>query len=82
MTKLIDCPVCKKKDQPVRNDAKVCSPYCRLKQWRLNQKEDDFVKISNDGTMEFLSDGRYETTTEFGSKQVKSIKDKECDDEN
>ena len=34
MTKLIDCPICKKKGQPVREDAKVCSPYCRLKQWR------------------------------------------------
>ncbi len=35
MTKLLDCPVCKKKDQPVRNDAKVCSSSCRVKQWRL-----------------------------------------------
>jgi len=39
MTKLIDCPVCKKKDQPVREDAKVCCSSCRVKQWRLNQKE-------------------------------------------
>lgn len=39
MTKLIDCPVCKKKDQPVRGDAKVCSPYCRLKQWREDNKK-------------------------------------------
>jgi hypothetical protein len=39
LTKLLDCPVCKKKDQPVRNDAKVCSSSCRVKQWRLNKKE-------------------------------------------
>jgi len=38
MTKLIDCPVCKKKDQPVREDAKVCCSSCRVKQWRLNIK--------------------------------------------
>ena len=35
----MDCPVCEKKDQPVREDAKVCSPACRLKQWRMKQKE-------------------------------------------
>jgi len=34
MTKLLDCPVCNKKGVPVRNDAKVCSPSCRVKQWR------------------------------------------------
>ena len=37
MTKLIDCPICKKKGQPVRNDAKVCCSACRVKQWRLNK---------------------------------------------
>jgi len=34
MTKLLDCPVCDKKGVPVRNDAKVCSSSCRVKQWR------------------------------------------------
>tara|TARA_R110002167_G_scaffold361513_1_gene579930 strand:+ start:643 stop:780 length:138 start_codon:yes stop_codon:yes gene_type:complete len=38
MTKLIECPVCGKKDQPVREDAKVCSSACRVKQWRMKQK--------------------------------------------
>jgi len=46
MTKLIDCPVCKK-IVPVRNDAKVCSPYCRLKQWRLNKKKVDKSENNN-----------------------------------
>ena len=35
----------------------------------------DFVKISNDGSMEFLADGRYETTTEFGSNQKEKSDD-------
>lgn len=38
MTKLIDCPVCKKKGQPVRDDAKVCSPNCRVRKWRADRK--------------------------------------------
>lgn len=41
MTKLIDCPVCKKKDRPVREDAKVCCSSCRVKQWRLNKAKFD-----------------------------------------
>ena len=35
----------------------------------------DFVKVSNDGSMEFLADGRYEVTTEFGRNK------KDIDDE-
>ena len=38
MTKLIDCPVCKKNGQPVRDDAKVCSPNCRVRKWRADRK--------------------------------------------
>ena len=38
MTKLIQCPVCKKKDCPVSNHAKVCSSNCRVKQWREAKK--------------------------------------------
>lgn len=38
MTKLLDCPVCDNKGVPVRNDAKVCSPKCRLKQWRKDKQ--------------------------------------------
>ena len=38
MTKLIDCPVCKKEGQPVRDDAKVCSPNCRVRKWRADRK--------------------------------------------
>jgi predicted nucleic acid-binding Zn ribbon protein len=34
MTKLIDCPACGKEGVPVREDAKVCSSSCRVKQWR------------------------------------------------
>ena len=38
MTKLIDCPVCKKEGQPVRDDAQVCSPNCRVIKWRADRK--------------------------------------------
>jgi hypothetical protein len=34
MTKLLDCPICERKDQPVRNDAKFCRSNCRVKSWR------------------------------------------------
>ncbi len=47
MTKLIDCPICKKKGQPVREDAKVCSPYCRLKQWRKVKANDTELHTTN-----------------------------------
>lgn len=40
MTKLIDCPVCGK-TKPVRDDAKVCSSSCRVKQWRLDKRIKD-----------------------------------------
>ena len=33
MTKIIKCPACNK-NKPVRDDAKVCSSNCRVKQWR------------------------------------------------
>ncbi|NRA79364.1 MAG: hypothetical protein HRU18_14240 [Pseudoalteromonas sp.] len=46
MTKLLDCPVCNEKGVPVRNDAKVCSPKCRLKQWRK-----DKLILDNKGEM-------------------------------
>ena len=39
MTKLLDCPICEKKNQPVRDDAKVCSSSCRVKQWRKAKKD-------------------------------------------
>jgi hypothetical protein len=35
MSKLLTCPVCKE-TKPVRDDAKVCSSNCRVKQWRDN----------------------------------------------
>jgi len=40
MTKLIDCPICGE-TKPVRNDAKVCSPECRLKKWRAEKINKD-----------------------------------------
>ena len=39
MSKLIDCPVCGATNVPVRNDAEVCSPKCRLIKWRKKQKD-------------------------------------------
>jgi len=39
MTKIIKCPVCKEENKPVRNDAVVCSPKCRLKAWRKSKKD-------------------------------------------
>ncbi len=39
MTKLLNCPICHKQDVPVRNDAKVCSSVCRVKQWRKAKKD-------------------------------------------
>ena len=44
MTKLLDCPICNKKKQPVRDDAKVCCSACRVKQWCKKQKEIDNEK--------------------------------------
>ena len=46
MSKLIDCPVCGATNVPVRNDAEVCSPKCRLIKWRKKQKDkfDSMVK--------------------------------------
>jgi len=46
MTKLITCHVCGE-TKPVRDDARVCSSNCRVKQWRkdnaksLENKESD-----------------------------------------
>jgi predicted nucleic acid-binding Zn ribbon protein len=45
MTKLIDCPVCGKEDQPVREDAKVCCSSCRVKQWRINQRKAQYYMM-------------------------------------
>jgi hypothetical protein len=41
----------------------------------FKEYSDDFVKISNDGSMEFLADGPYETTTEFCSNKKDSAND-------
>ncbi len=38
MTKIIDCPECGE-SRPVRNDAEVCSPRCRLRKWRKSKRE-------------------------------------------
>jgi len=38
MSKILKCPVCGE-DKPVRNDAKVCSAKCRVKQWRKDNAE-------------------------------------------
>ena len=39
MSKLLDCPVCGATNVPVRNDAEVCSPKCRLIKWRKKNKD-------------------------------------------
>jgi len=36
MSKILKCPVCGE-EKPVRNDAKVCSGTCRVKQWRKDK---------------------------------------------
>lgn len=48
MTKLLDCPECGDKDCPVRDDALVCSPKCRLSKWRRKTKEVT-AKLDNKG---------------------------------
>ena len=46
-----------------------------IRRFESHDMNNDFVKISNDGSMEFLADGRYEVTTEFGSNQKEKSDD-------
>tara|TARA_R110002049_G_C9017705_1_gene551124 strand:- start:287 stop:439 length:153 start_codon:yes stop_codon:yes gene_type:complete len=44
MSKLLDCPYCEAKGVPVRNDAEVCSPKCRVRKMRAKAKYDSMEK--------------------------------------
>ena len=53
MTKIMKCPECGE-SKPVRDDAKVCSPRCRVRRWRKKKKRDKDMKTVHDTLVEYF----------------------------